>query len=229
MSSLAKATAAQSSPTIEAEFKADLVGLIPYLRAFAVTLCGRELSEDIAQEALAKAWKARGSYQHGTNLKAWLFTILRNEYMSHRRRAWRQVAWDDDAAARIPTPADKQGWASELSDVERALYRLPASFREAMILVAVAGFSYEEAARIVQVPVGTMKSRVGRARASLTAMLETNESLPQRKASPEGSALDHFVAQIPLAAAASGNVPEASRATVLISVDTHRTGQRTNG
>ena len=192
----------------EARFKTDLIGLIPYLRAFAVTLCGRMISEDIAQEALVKAWKARSSYQDGTNLKAWLFTILRNEYVSHRRRAWREVAWDEDAGAKIPSPPEKQAWQSELSDVERALHRLPESFREALTLVAVAGFSYQEAANIAQVPVGTVKSRVGRARASLAKMLEANESLPQRKASPEGNAFDHFVAQVPTSTFVPASVPK---------------------
>src|SRR6266550_5794437 len=166
----------------DAQFKASLIPLIPHLRAFSFTLCRRrELAEDMAQDALIKAWGARRSYQPGTHLKAWLFTILRNEVLSHHRRAWRQMPWDAEAAEKIAGPLEEQGWASELSDVGRALFRLPIQHREALILVAVGGFSYADAAIISKAAVGTMKSRVARARAMLAAMLEENEALPQRR------------------------------------------------
>src|ERR1700704_4342395 len=81
-----------------ADFKTSLIALIPQLRAFATVLCrNRELGEDLAQEALVKAWRAQNSFEPGTNLKAWLFTILRNVFMTYRRRAWRQASWDEDA------------------------------------------------------------------------------------------------------------------------------------
>src|SRR6185503_15197727 len=91
------ALSASSEADREAQFEAELIGLLPFLRAFSLMVSrNRPLSEDLAQEVLAKAWKARSSYQYGTNLKAWLCTILRNEYGTHQRRAWRQVPWDAD-------------------------------------------------------------------------------------------------------------------------------------
>jgi len=179
------------------EFREKLIGLIPYLRAFSMSLCGRrELAEDMAQDALLKAWRGQGSFQSGTNLKAWLFTILRHEVMSYHRRAWRQMPWDEDAAQAMPSAPEEQRWASELSDVGRALYRLPIAQREALILVAVEGFSYEEVAQICGAAVGTIKSRVARARSMLTAMLDENEALPQRQPHAAGTSLEHFLAQL---------------------------------
>jgi RNA polymerase sigma-70 factor (ECF subfamily) len=126
----------------------------------------------MAQETLTKAWKARRSYQAGTQMKAWLFTILRNEYRSHLRRSWRQVEWDEDAAENIATPPLQQYWQSELSDVRRALPCLPANQREALLLITVGALTYEQAAAVTSSPVGTVKSRVGRARAKLVKLLD---------------------------------------------------------
>ena len=79
------------SGDVDGDFRRDLLGLIPFLRAFSRSLCGdRELADDLAQEALAKAWQSRDTFRAGSNLKAWLFTILRNQFYSDRRRAWRQ-------------------------------------------------------------------------------------------------------------------------------------------
>src|ERR1041385_2974538 len=84
-------------------FKAELLELVPYLRAFARSLSRRhEGADDLAQEALVKAWQSRDSFVPGTNLKAWLFTILRNQFYSERRRAWRQVPWDAENADAMP-------------------------------------------------------------------------------------------------------------------------------
>src|SRR5450432_3422569 len=86
-------------------FQRDLLALIPHLRAFARKLCGhRELAEDLVQDTLTKAWAARERFELGTNMKAWLFTILRHELYSHGRRAWRQVHWDEDKGETIPRP-----------------------------------------------------------------------------------------------------------------------------
>jgi RNA polymerase sigma-70 factor (ECF subfamily) len=191
-------TAASHSTSADSstDFRKNLIALIPYLRAFSVTLCGRrELAEDMAQEALLKAWRAQGSYQPGTNLKAWLFTILRHEVMSYHRRAWRQIPWDEDAAQTMPSAPGEQRWSSELSDVGRALYRLPIAQRETLMLIAVEGFSYEEVAQISGAAVGTIKSRVARARSMLTAIFEQNEPLRQRESSSEGTSVEHFLAQ----------------------------------
>jgi RNA polymerase sigma-70 factor (ECF subfamily) len=153
-------------------FRRDLLLLIPQLRAFARSLCThRELAEDMAQSTLAKAWQAHTAFKPGTNLRAWLFTILRNEFYTYRRRSWRQSHWDEIKGGLIATPAEPQHWALELSDATRGLRELPDGQRESLILVAAAGFSYDEAAEICGVPVGTIKSRVARGRLALADML----------------------------------------------------------
>lgn len=165
----------------DAAFRQGLYDLIPYLRAFSRSLCsGRELAEDLAQEALAKAWQARSSFRAGSNLKAWLFTILRNQYYSHHRRAWRQANWDESAAACIPDPRREQTWAVQLSDAVRGMHDLPATQREALILIGAGGLSYQDAAAICDCAVGTVKSRVARARKALIESLEGGKKLPPR-------------------------------------------------
>src|SRR5450432_4217313 len=131
------------------DFKTELLGLVPFLRAFARSLTGnQEAADDLAQETLVKAWQSRSSFVPGTNLKAWLFTILRNQFYSDHRRSWRQSPWDADAAERIPGNSGAQEWAAELSDVARALKALPIEQREALVLVGAGGFAYDEAAKI---------------------------------------------------------------------------------
>jgi RNA polymerase sigma-70 factor, ECF subfamily len=173
MSAQAQSRIEVQVPQISWSFERELIGQIPTLRAFSRSLCrNRQLAEDIAQETLTKAWRSRSSFERGSNLKAWLCTILRNEFYSHCRRANREGVWDENMAARIEAPADEQQWAMELSDTVQALYRLPASQREALVLIGAAGFSYEEAAQICGTPIGTTKSRVARARAAIVAMLQ---------------------------------------------------------
>jgi RNA polymerase sigma-70 factor (ECF subfamily) len=181
----------------DAQFKADLLDLIPFLRAFARSLCGnQETADDLAQETLVKAWQARNMFAPGTNLKAWLFTILRNQFYSDRRRAWRQAPWDQDAAERIPGSSAEQSWAAELSDTARALSQLSDEQREALILVGAGGFSYEDAAAICHCAVGTVKSRVARARKSLLSILEGDDPLPTAQPAPPRDAADEILAQL---------------------------------
>jgi len=181
----------------ERSFKAGLVELIPFLRAFARSLCGNpEMADDLAQETLVKAWQAREMFAPGTNLKAWLFTILRNQFYSDRRRAWRQAPWDQDAAERIPGSSGEQTWAAELSDTARALTSLSDEQREALILVGAGGFSYEDAAAICHCAVGTVKSRVARARKTLIAILEGEDPLPPSAQPAEGDAANEIMAQL---------------------------------
>jgi RNA polymerase sigma-70 factor (ECF subfamily) len=179
------------------QFQRDLIALIPHLRAFSRALCGRRaIAEDMAQEALMKAWRAQASFQPGTNLKAWLFTILRNEIYSNARRAWREAHWDADKAERIPAAANKQEWTMDLSDTARALRGLPETQREALILVAAGGFSYEEAAGICGAPVGTVKSRVARARTALVNILDGDTPLPPAFPTSMPAALDDILGQL---------------------------------
>jgi len=189
--------AAANAPRDENQFQRDLIALAPHLRAFSRTLCGRrDMAEDLAQEALMNAWRARGSFAAGTNLKAWVFTILRNAFYSQGRRAWRQAHWDEESANRLEGPPDKQDWSVELSDTVRALHGLPDMQREAIILIGAGGFSYEEAARICGAAVGTMKSRVARGRVALLCALDGNEPLPQLPAERSNDACDEILSQI---------------------------------
>ena len=152
--------------------KDDLVAQIGSLRAFAVSLCGdRERADDLVQETLFKAWNHLDSFHEGTNLKAWLFTILRNTYFSERRKRKREVEDADGSyAARLASRPEQHGHM-DMQDFQAALVRLPDDQREALVLVGAAGFSYEEAADISGCAVGTIKSRVNRARNRLADML----------------------------------------------------------
>src|SRR5262249_15685624 len=146
------------------------------LRAFAVSLCGdREHADDLVQETLFKARNHLDSFHEGTNLKAWLFTILRNTYFSERRKRRREVEDADGSyAATLATHPEQHGHM-DMQDFRAALTRLPDDQREALILVGAAGFSYEEAAEISGCAVGTIKSLVNRARNQLADMLATDQ------------------------------------------------------
>jgi RNA polymerase sigma-70 factor (ECF subfamily) len=162
-----------ANPAMEGRFKRELVALIPHLRAFARTLTGDQASaDDLAQDALMKAWDARASYQMGTNMKAWTFMILRNQFYSEKRRSWRQTQLDQEAAERTLVAVDDPQAPVALDELRLALGMLPAEQREALILVGAGGFAYEEAAEICGCAVGTVKSRVSRARRALQGILE---------------------------------------------------------
>jgi len=155
------------------EFKSELTAVIPHLRAFARGLCGKsDLADDLVQETLLKAWTARDRFEPGTSIRAWTFVILRNVYLSGLRRSRFQGDYDETAAERIlSAPAEQEG-PMHLSDLHRALMTLAPERREALLLIGAGGFSYEEAAAIAGCAVGTIKSRVGRARAQLAIMIE---------------------------------------------------------
>ena len=154
-------------------FKAELVHLIPHMRAFARSLCSNPTeAEDLAQDALLKAWNGRAGYTPGTNLKAWTFMILRNQFYSEKRRSWRQSQLDQEAAERTLVAVDDPEAPVALDELRLGLGMLPAEQREALILVGAGGFAYEEAAEICGCAVGTVKSRVSRARRALQAILE---------------------------------------------------------
>jgi RNA polymerase sigma-70 factor (ECF subfamily) len=179
------------------DFKSELLGLIPFLRAFARSLTGNpEAADDLAQETLVKAWQSRSSFIPGTNLKAWLFTILRNQFYSDRRRAWRQAPRDQEAAERIPGGGEDQVFSAELSDTARALRRLSDEQREALILVGAGGFSYEDAAAICKCAVGTVKSRVARARKTLIDILDGDDALSDIERPAGGDAAREIMAQL---------------------------------
>ena len=158
--------------------KADLVSAIPNLRAFAVSLCGNaDRADDLVQETLVKAWGNLATFAEGTNLTAWLFTILRNIYFSEYRKRRRETPDSDGSiAARLVTPP-AQNAHMDFLDLHSALQKLPADQREALILVGASGLSYEEAAQVCDCAPGTMKSRVNRARNRLAEILALGPGL----------------------------------------------------
>jgi RNA polymerase sigma-70 factor (ECF subfamily) len=153
----------------------DFVAALPHLRAFAVSLCrDPQRADDLVQETLAKGWEKRESFEAGTNLKAWLFTILRNTYFSElRRKIHRRVEANADSVERLPQHPTQSGHL-DLQDFAAALDQVQPAQREALILVGAEGFTYEEAADICGCAVGTIKSRVNRARKRLAKLLDVS-------------------------------------------------------
>lgn len=152
--------------------KTALLAELPSLRAFAVSLTGSpDRADDLVQETVMKAWSAHASFTEGTSLRAWLFTIMRNTFFSQYRKARREVQdTDGEAAARLVSTPAQQGHL-DLADFRIALEELVPDQREALILVGASGFSYEEAAEICGCAVGTIKSRVNRARQRLMQLM----------------------------------------------------------
>ncbi len=172
------AATVETDPVVvdDGEFKSQMVALIPSLRAFARSLCGNpDMADDLAQEAMARAWKARGSFTMGTNFRAWMFMILRNIFYTTIRKNSRMTSWDPEIAERVLVEPATQHVGIELNDVQKALDKLPPVQREMLMLVAAEGVSYEEAAMIAGCAIGTVKSRVARARAALVLLLEGQE------------------------------------------------------
>jgi RNA polymerase sigma-70 factor (ECF subfamily) len=139
-----------------------------------------------------KAWDARASFQIGTNMKAWTFMILRNQFYSEKRRSWRQSQLDQEAAERTLVAADDPEAPVALDEMRQALTMLPAEQREALILVGAGGFAYEEAADICGCAVGTVKSRVSRARRAVQQILE--KGAYDRDGAPAGDAMRSILA-----------------------------------
>ena len=175
----------ERTPAEQAEFKRELTDVVPHLRAFARGLCGRpDMADDLVQETMLKAWAAQERFEPGTSMRAWTFVILRNAYLTDMRRNRFRGEYDETVAERILTAPAGQEEPIHLSDMHRALLTLPAERREALLLVGAGGFSYEEAATICGCAVGTIKSRVGRARAALNSMLADGD-IPQRSIDDE--------------------------------------------
>ncbi|MCW2365917.1 RNA polymerase sigma-70 factor (ECF subfamily) [Sphingobium sp. B1D7B] len=154
------------------DFRTEMTGVLPHLRAFARGLCGRpDYADDLVQETMLKAWAARDSFQPGTSMRSWTFVILRNVYLSEARRNRFRGDYDPDLAEKLLSQPAGQEDGLHMGDLRAAMMRLSPERREALLLVGAGGFSYEEAADIAQCAVGTMKSRVARARRSLEDML----------------------------------------------------------
>jgi RNA polymerase sigma-70 factor (ECF subfamily) len=139
-------------------------------------LCGDATAgDDLAQDALLKAWRHRAQFSVGTNFKGWILKIARNHFYSQRRHVWREAPLDDALAALVPATGADQVQSLMLNDLRNALNALSDEQREATILVGAGGFSHRQAAEMCDVPEGTMKSRVCRARAKLALLLESGE------------------------------------------------------
>ncbi|TXN21008.1 sigma-70 family RNA polymerase sigma factor [Methylobacterium sp. WL9] len=157
----------------DADFRCDLLATLPALRRFSHSLAPNH-ADDLVQETLLKAWACRHQYKVGTNFKAWLFTILRNLFYSQTRRRKREVEDVDDVAAAQLVALPSQEHGMDLQKVWNLVAKLPATQREALLLVAAQGMTYEAAAEVLGCQVGTVKSRVSRARTALTETLETS-------------------------------------------------------
>ncbi len=156
-------------------FKKDLLKTLPSLRAFAISLVRTsDRADDLVQDTIVKAWGKQESFRPGTNIKAWLFTILRNEFYSQIRRSGREVQDTNNIFSNNMSVHPPQYGSLDLKDFKKALDSLPADQKEAIILIGASGFSYEDAAQICDCAVGTIKSRVSRARTKLQTILDVN-------------------------------------------------------
>jgi len=150
-----------------------VLGAVPSLRAFAISLSGNvDRADDLVQETMLRALANIHSFQPGTNMSAWLFTILRNLFRSEYRKRKREVEDTDGSYADSLKSQPEQNSHIEFEEFRTALAKLPSDQREALILVGASGFSYEEAAEICGCAVGTIKSRVNRARGRLAGLLQ---------------------------------------------------------
>ncbi len=152
--------------------KDEMLRTIPSLRAFAFSLCGNaDRADDLVQETLMKAWINQHSFTQGTSMSAWLFTILRNVFYSEYRKRRREVEDAEGTMASRLVSVPEQNGHMDLQDLRAALQKLPPEQREALILVGGSGFAYEEAAQICGCALGTLKSRVNRARTAIAALM----------------------------------------------------------
>jgi len=189
------------------EFKRELLAVLPHLRAFSRNLArDPDRGDDIVQEAMLKAWAARARFRPGTSFKAWLFVIARNVFLSELRRAKFHGDYDPDLAERLLTAPAGQTDVIALGDLQRALYQLPLQQREALLLIGAGEFSYEDAAQVCGCAIGTIKSRVSRARATLEALIEDGQLDRTRAESPASAlAFDRILAAVPGAKASGKN------------------------
>jgi len=163
------------------DFKQELIATAPLLRSFGLSLSGSpDIADELVQETMLKAWAARSRFSAGTSMRAWTFVILRNTYFSQVRRNRFSAPYDEALAEQILSRPALQEDPLHLLDVEHALLELSENLREALILVGVGGYSYDEASGIVGCATGTMKSRVSRARTALAEILEAGQLRPGR-------------------------------------------------
>lgn len=150
----------------------DIAAYLPALRRFAYRFCGNDNdAEDLAQETVMKALGAIHLFHPGTNLKSWLFTIMRNQFSTQYQRSKRIVIGIDDKSVNLPKAPPSQEWVMRGRDFEIAFSGLPAHLHEALRLVLIEGASYEDAAQSCKCALGTIKSRVNRGRDHLATLM----------------------------------------------------------
>lgn len=153
----------------------DVLQYIPALRAYSRALCRNVPdAEDLVQETLLRAIEHVHQYQPGTNMRAWLFTIMRNRFLTNCRKSARERTGSADCVSTSATAKVQAGqeWHMRAVEMQSALQNLPVHYREAIVLVGALGESYINAARILECDIGTIKSRVSRARAMLREVVE---------------------------------------------------------
>jgi RNA polymerase sigma-70 factor (ECF subfamily) len=169
----------------DARFRAELAAAIPHLRGYGRSLCGSaDLADDLVQETMLKAWLARDRFVAGSSMRAWTHVILRNAYFTIARRTRFRGEWDEHAADLLLAVPAAQDHRVALGDLHRALMQLPPPQREALIMMGASGMSCEEVAEISQCAVGTVKSRVARARAALRRLIDDGQLEVPRAAVP---------------------------------------------
>ncbi|MHB1218375.1 MAG: sigma-70 family RNA polymerase sigma factor [Alphaproteobacteria bacterium] len=188
------------------EFRVEIIKLVPQLRAFSRGLTGsRDRADDLVQDTLMRAIAGEHLFRPGTNLRAWLFTILRNRHLSeYRRRRYDGGGIEDLPEALVAVSGNQQA-ALELKEVQALLMTVPVKLREALILVSAAGLSYEEAAAVCKCAIGTIKSRVNRARAEITALMNKTAQPAGRRGPGGGGERDSAIGSRAAPAAKTGH------------------------
>ncbi len=167
----------QDGSPLSDELRASLLNAIPHLRAFAISLTGKvDQADDLVQEAILRGLSHLDSFTPGTDLQAWLFTILRNLFYTSLRKRRREVEDPDGVIAGMLSTAPEQHGRLDLNDLRTALGKLSVEQREALLLVGAEGMSYEEAAAICEVNIGTIKNRINRARTRLAELLDVADT-----------------------------------------------------
>ena len=159
-------------PPVDDEIRDGILSALPHLRAFAISLTGNvERADDLVQDTVVRGLHFINQFERGTNLQGWLFTILRNQFHTNHRKRKREVEDADGIFASKLSVIPEQGGHLEFEDFRLALAKLSPDQREAILLIGAEGFTYEEAAVICRTKVGTIKSRVNRARTRLAEIL----------------------------------------------------------
>jgi RNA polymerase sigma-70 factor (ECF subfamily) len=185
-----------SQPTFDEmseEMRSALLEAVPHLRAFARSLSrNRDQADDLVNDTIVRAIAASNQFTPGTNFRAWVFTILRNLFYNQGRRGRARFSSIDEVFVDEPSESATQEASLEFCDFRRAFWQLPEHHREALILVGASGMNYEDAAKVCGCQVGTMKSRVSRARTELRRMLDDDAILTPRGESKAVTGEDPF-------------------------------------